>query len=350
VDALEDAIVAAPNDASRYAVYADALMAKGDVRGELIALQLKLSGVKDTGEFARLKARERELLARVTAETLGALPPEFEVSWKWGFVERLIVRFDDPPGLRALLALPALRLLQKIRLVPAGDALVRVLIEARSRALNRVELEGGVVSEDAARALVRTFRGLEHLIAVGDGFPGALLDVRGLKTLEVACRAPAPDFVARLTAAGWTSLRRLTLEAPELPVDVLVPALACGRLTHVRLHVQDAGPALAVLAAREDLGQLAELHLNGDITDGHLGPMLARVHELESLKLTLPARGLRIETVLWMRERLKVQFLGVPRPAEEEAGVLQMTRDEALEHRQQQARRDERLRADQEYD
>jgi uncharacterized protein (TIGR02996 family) len=350
VDALEDAIVAAPNDASRYAVYADALMAKGDLRGELIALQLKLSSVKDTGEFARLKARERELLERVAAETLGALPPEFEVSWKWGFVERLVVKFDDPHGLRALLARPALRLLQKIRLVPAGDAVVRALLESPVRALNRLELEGGVVSVDAARALVRTFRRLEHVLAVGDGLPGALLDVPALKTLEVACRAPAPDFVARLTAAGWSSLRRLAIEAPELPVDVLVPALACGRLTHVRLHVQDAGAALAVLAARDDLGQLAELHLNGDITDGHLGPMMARVHELESLKLTMPARGLSINLVMWMRERLKVQFLGVPRPSAEEAGVLQMTRDEALEYRQQQARRDAVLRADQDYD
>jgi hypothetical protein len=57
-----------------------------------------------------------------------------------------------------------------------------------------------------------------------------------------------------------------------------------------------------------------------------------------------------MECVLWMRQRLKVQLLGAPRPAEEDPGVLHMTREEAVEYREREARRDELLRRDRDYD
>jgi uncharacterized protein (TIGR02996 family) len=317
VDALEDAIVAAPNDAGRYAVFADALMQRGDPRGELIALELKLASVKDTGEFARLKAKQPELFARVAAELLGKVPAGFEVKWKWGFVQRVSCESDDVRTLRDLLHRPAMRALQAVRFT-RGVALAErmgALMDAQPRALRGLELVGGTLDGATTARVLGAFGAIEHLLLYGDELQPALLALPELKTLELAVLAPPPELADRLEAAPWPQLRKLTVAAPELPVRHLLPALALPKLTQVRLEVHDCGPVLEAIAARANLRQVTELLLHGLVTDAHLAPLRRREHELEALKLTLPARGLTVDTVLWLRQHVKLQLLnatGVP--------------------------------------
>jgi uncharacterized protein (TIGR02996 family) len=66
------AIYAQPDDDAPRLVYADALQERGDPRGELIALQIRLA--TETGEPA-MRVRERELLREHGSAWLGALAP-----------------------------------------------------------------------------------------------------------------------------------------------------------------------------------------------------------------------------------------------------------------------------------
>lgn len=78
-DALEAAIDDAPDDASRYAVLGDWYLQAGDLRGELIAIQLG-----DRSTRAR-REREEELL-----RTKGIRISQTQrAQWRWGFVHTL---------------------------------------------------------------------------------------------------------------------------------------------------------------------------------------------------------------------------------------------------------------------
>lgn len=56
------AIAASPDDDAPRLVYADALSAAGDVRGEFIALQCRLAANSDDDARRRLRVRENQLL------------------------------------------------------------------------------------------------------------------------------------------------------------------------------------------------------------------------------------------------------------------------------------------------
>ena len=72
---LEAAIDDAPDDASRYAVLGDFLLQLGDLRGELISLELAPAS-------SRRKEREEELIKRLAV-------PMTRAQWRWGFVQAL---------------------------------------------------------------------------------------------------------------------------------------------------------------------------------------------------------------------------------------------------------------------
>jgi uncharacterized protein (TIGR02996 family) len=74
-EALEAALVEAPDDAAAHAAYADYLSEQGDPRGEFIQVQLALQKPLTREERKRLKAREEELLAAHERDWLGDLAP-----------------------------------------------------------------------------------------------------------------------------------------------------------------------------------------------------------------------------------------------------------------------------------
>src|SRR5262249_51643805 len=75
---LEEALVANSDDRTTHAAYADCLQEGGDVRGELISVQLALEDEsRPRKERDRLRKREQELLAAHQRDWLGDLAAVF---------------------------------------------------------------------------------------------------------------------------------------------------------------------------------------------------------------------------------------------------------------------------------
>jgi uncharacterized protein (TIGR02996 family) len=74
-EALEAALVEAPDDPAAHAAHADYLSEQGDPRGEFIQVQLALQKPLPREERKRLRAREEELLAAHERDWLGELAP-----------------------------------------------------------------------------------------------------------------------------------------------------------------------------------------------------------------------------------------------------------------------------------
>lgn len=122
---LRAAILAAPDDADRFLVYADFLLQRGDPVGELIMVMHEREARPDDDALRR---RERELLVRTERALLGGLSKHsqyLELSWTRGFLRRaqLTNRALTPSRSRlarlvALLAeAPAALLLDELALV-----------------------------------------------------------------------------------------------------------------------------------------------------------------------------------------------------------------------------------------
>ena len=84
---LEANILAHPDDREAYLVYADWLQSHGDPRGELVAVQTKLT----QGANPALSAREQELFAAHAGEWLGELakfsPKDLAITWAFKLVK-----------------------------------------------------------------------------------------------------------------------------------------------------------------------------------------------------------------------------------------------------------------------
>src|SRR5687768_8288176 len=122
---LEARILADPDDADAYLVYADWLQARGDPRGELITVQQRLAA--SPGDRSLL-ARERELVGELMPMEKGS---GVELEWRLGFVHTLRVRRAHSGGLgdlRALFGHRCLRFLRALEVIggvrpPVFDAL-----------------------------------------------------------------------------------------------------------------------------------------------------------------------------------------------------------------------------------
>lgn len=142
--ALEAAIDAAPDDASRYAVLGDFYLQLGDPRGELIALQL--AGAQGSAER---QAREEALLLTPGIR----LAATQRAQWRWGFVHSLtfeLVRYaaweahrDDwtQQLLAPALAHPSCRFLRELVVdASPGDDTLRFLSAHAPRHLDALTL------------------------------------------------------------------------------------------------------------------------------------------------------------------------------------------------------------------
>jgi uncharacterized protein (TIGR02996 family) len=131
--ALEEAIVANPDDLAAHMAYADHLNESGDPRGEFIQTQLALEDPTCTGARRQeLQQRERELLDAHQRDWLGPLAPVIldeihtewmrqhnfisRVSWRRGWLEEVYLFSANFEELRALKACPLARIVSRLDL------------------------------------------------------------------------------------------------------------------------------------------------------------------------------------------------------------------------------------------
>src|ERR1700744_6490609 len=94
---LESIIEADPQDPAGWLIYGDWLQSEGDPRGELVAVQARLS--RDSGNH-ELMAAQRAIFAKTVPTLLAGLDPYlapdplFRLSWEFGFLWTANVRAD----------------------------------------------------------------------------------------------------------------------------------------------------------------------------------------------------------------------------------------------------------------
>lgn len=140
--ALEAAILADRDDPAPYLVYADWLEARGDPRGELIALQYRADRIEpENGEL--LMVRDEHLRRHP------ALVPAIDIwqarlHWRWGFIERASIEDLLASDLLVLLEHPSCSLLRTLEIVARdaeAPALARALLGAVRPSLEQVSFE-----------------------------------------------------------------------------------------------------------------------------------------------------------------------------------------------------------------
>ena len=194
-----------PEDPGTLAVVADQLQARGDVRGELIALQLgspstafSLEGDDDeetdhaelTSDAERRSRRCTELM-----EKLGIpLDPGDKCVWGVGFIRRLELLDKSGTRLEALAAIwkhPSLRFLSELELRLSSiveEGFAARLVELIPRTLRRLEINGGM----PVGALVAQLPKLESLVISGRIGHQPLVHPT-LRRLEIGSRGGATD-------------------------------------------------------------------------------------------------------------------------------------------------------------
>jgi hypothetical protein len=162
--ALLSQLDADPEDPGTLAVVADQLQARGDIRGELIALQLatvpvlSLEGDDDEETDASERTNEIDRRSRRTAEIMDKLSVPLDAGdraiWGVGFIRRLELHGKTGSRLSALAPIwkhPSLRLLSELLLTLSSTQdtpFVARLHEFIPRTLSRLE-----IGDDGAQAL-----------------------------------------------------------------------------------------------------------------------------------------------------------------------------------------------------
>ncbi len=209
-EACLDAIRASPGDAQRWAVFADVLQGRGDVRGQLIALSL---GRKSRAE--RLLRDEHRLhLASPRFWSLldaGVLAAE----WAFGHLRTATLQFwnetpFDPTGLDAVLSSPLSCALESLTLaLPADtDEASRTihLLRERRPPIHQLEL-----AADATADALQVEGLLEALPSV------KAAKLYGLTSLSGLSSSRLESLVARVSDwDGAPPCQLGTLDAPEL--------------------------------------------------------------------------------------------------------------------------------------
>lgn len=290
LEALRDA----PADRERWAVYADLLQGRGDVRGRLIALALAGKGRAER----QLRDKHRRHLAASAFWALldaGALEPE----WAFGHLAGATLRLThepprfDPADLDAVLASPLACTLTALSLhLPAdAEAATRALDVLRQQRppLRRLEVTASLTAdalnvEGVLEALPRVTEarllGLSALPALStpalqslqawlsdwDGAPpchlGAL-EAPSLRDLHLRVRSETQPALTRwvrehLRAPG---LRRLGIEAwvTSQLIEAVADAPFAASLERLSVVTIDEASAQALLARRASFPRLARL-------------------------------------------------------------------------------------------
>jgi uncharacterized protein (TIGR02996 family) len=278
VDELLAYLATRPDDAETQRVYADALSERGELRGELIALELAGQATATPEMTARIAALRDTVHGAVAERVAGR--PVFRLRWQRGFVVAVEAdgAADEPFDAIAKLAdEPALRLLRKLEIAVVamdGHADFAPVIAALARAapafpclvelavteglnLGNPWIDGPVDLHDVT-ALLRAYPRLERLVLDGEQTRFGEVEMTALRALRLehvdragattlaGVRAPALDDLG-------VSFRAQRMEDLVATVDaVLAAGFAPTALSLAALHT-----AMAAVIARASATALA---------------------------------------------------------------------------------------------
>ncbi|MBX3228612.1 MAG: TIGR02996 domain-containing protein [Labilithrix sp.] len=310
------AIRAVPNDDAPRAVYADTLLTRGDPRGEMIAVQLRLSALEGMGPLSRDETEERaRLLARQgeLGEAFGRAAPNVSAQLHRGFATRALLRAG---GERELTRDPLFHyVLRELVLWQCSPRLVFELTRSLRREhlvlLRKVVFNGAVGAENAeALAGWPPLARLEALRFVKSelGRDALTTILRATRTGALRSLAVFDDDMSGLAPALFEvcpSLLRLELSFCNLAVADVAAIVANERpLRSLSLNGNRFGDAgVEVLAASEALADLEELDLTacGSTSEGHRA--LARGSLPRRLRLVLERADIEPEDAAALRAR-----------------------------------------------
>lgn len=292
-EACLEALRAEPGDAQRWAVFADLLQGRGDVRGQLIALSL--GGKARAERLLRDKHR-----ARLASPRVWSLLDEGVLSVDWAFGHVRVARLKlsneatfDPADLEAVLASPLSCALEVLTVsVPAEAAAASRALEVLQRrrpSIHRLELTADVTSDALhVEGLVATLPNvrsatlygitslsglssprLESLVAWVSDWDGAppcrlgRLDAPVLRELELRVRAETQPALTRWLREDLNApvLRRLDVQAfvTSQLLEAIADAPFAAKLERLRVLTIDDASAQVLLTRSASFPKLRHL-------------------------------------------------------------------------------------------
>ncbi|MFO0547736.1 MAG: hypothetical protein U0271_05060 [Polyangiaceae bacterium] len=230
--ALERAAIAAPDDDEARAVLADALLAAGDPRGELVALGLRIAPfLVPSLSKSRLVAREETLLKALKSATPHALAYARSVRYRRGLIEEITVSGTvfEKHGQAMLSEAPV----RSLRLAPnTPSTLGKLLATAALSSIRTLDLSDRSSTEEDLMSLASSpHLGSLEILDLGS----TLIDLEGLAVLSTAPWAArlvglraalTSEAVATLVRAPtlFGALRRLSLQKSDRALARLLAA------------------------------------------------------------------------------------------------------------------------------
>ncbi len=237
---LEAALLREPYQAEAHLVYGDWLQARGDPRGELIALQHRLSERPEDTELARAERYLLEQHADVLLGELARHQAALALEWRLGFIRSARIcgpvalgrdaetRASGETILRALLAHPSALLLEalSIGILPSDEAepltsAVEALVEAGPRPALRSLFLGDFVYPDELELSWATLPSTERLYPLYPRLAELTLqaghlelgrvELPALRSFEVRTGGLARASLEAILAARWPELERLVI-------------------------------------------------------------------------------------------------------------------------------------------
>ncbi len=307
-EALLQAVYDDPDDDAPRLVYADALLERGDPRGELITLQCRLARTPDR----ELKQREKELLDTHGKRWLGALAPVVKPGYRFerGFLAECRIENRRLDRVRKVAGLPSWATVRSIE-GSATIALHPVMRSLRRLAFVSYEARNHEELPHSWRdLLLDTERGIEELryggiesdrhwqnalennISVRPGVQGRWVHVPHVEEIAALCRCSALPRLRSLVVA----------EEPELVAEALLASPLVARLATLGFHYDSRGERtpLRWFARALVSAPVATLAFElGSVHPTHL--MLergARGYERVTLELGPTSRSNRSETLV----------------------------------------------------
>jgi uncharacterized protein (TIGR02996 family) len=260
---LEEQCLANPDDPSAWAIYADWLLGRDDVRGELAALQL---GGKQRDVELMLHQHREELFGVNADSWLKTL----ELTWRHGFVRGARIHstgtllLDDL--VRELLALPIARLIDTLHAEGHDATIDAIVASAQAPWIRELKL-GGSNNLSAAWAKLPA---LEVLRLDYGPELGEVVHPR-LRQLVYSAYRTGPDVIERITRAQLPKLQALELglgessETPLVAMRALLASTSFPELRHLGLtqcaYLDALAPIVAVAPIVQQLRTL-------DLSDG----------------------------------------------------------------------------------